>query len=480
MDVPPYKGKRTWGGPVLPTAHLETLDVGRRIASLLDDALLFAHNFFSQHVEDPIEMQMQKAAKSLSLRASEALLPKIPNVEYRVLEPPAAISVVDTAVYLFARLLHLQDRAITQLLNFIKSSELEKNSGRKAAVPIDAIFGLMALRHATITFPPVLDSSYSNLGTEVLFIMQNVATFTESGDPFTLAAMDGQEPSPDIKALANCEEPPTFFFIVFGLVYEVSVTSSADPSASPARQSLVVSALQALKCVVRPEYSGKAIEEPTIFEDLFSLCYRIAMTEPANIQIHSSCGYALFLRGRPGTSVKFCGRTFPHIAESPFPQDGCTSSKSPNLPPADNRSPSLSAAHYAKTLIVASTAGNAMLHQSVQLLITGLIEYIAKMAPLVQDGTISKPQVAAVGVRLLGVLLPTTALLLINSQTAFHPVMTQTIAQLLIYATSSLAAFKDAAAKLDNTTRELLEQSVRRAVGSTASTAKPQISLRSF
>lgn len=111
----------------------------------------------------------------------------------------------------------------------------------------------------------------------------------ENDDPHILAAMDGQEfnleakPSTDSKR----EEPTAFFYIIFGLVYEALVTSSTDSSSvSSSRQILVVSALQALKCLVRPEYSGNAIKEPTIFDEFISLCYRIAMTEPAIIQVH--------------------------------------------------------------------------------------------------------------------------------------------------------------------------------------------------
>lgn len=90
------------------------------------------------------------------------------------------------------------------------------------------------------------------------------------------------------------------------------------------------------------------------------------------------------------------------------------------------------------------------------------------------------------GTRLLGVLLPTITLLLSNPQAAATPVISQSVRELLMYATSSPAAFKEAAGKLDPPTKELLEQSVRRAVGggsaSTAAqnSAKPQISLRSF
>lgn len=62
---------------------------------------------------------------------------------------------MDTAIELFAQLLPLQDltsttRIITQLLESVRSSKLDKNSGRKAAVHINATVGLLlALRHAT-------------------------------------------------------------------------------------------------------------------------------------------------------------------------------------------------------------------------------------------------------------------------------------------------------------------------------------------
>lgn len=103
------------------------------------------------------------------------------------------------------------------------------------------------------------------------------------------------------------------------------------------------------------------------------------------------------------------------------------------------------------------------------------------------------------GPRLLGVLLPTISLLLPNNSSPPPPptisttatsITTQTTAQLLSFATTSPGAFKEAAGKLDQSTRELLENSIRRAmtgagagaggVGGTGQTVKPQISLRSF
>ena len=100
------------------------------------------------------------------------------------------------------------------------------------------------------------------------------------------------------------------------------------------------------------------------------------------------------------------------------------------------------------------------------------------------------------GPRLLGVLLPTISLLLSNNSSPPPPtisttatsVANQTTAQLLSFATTSPSAFKEAAGKLDASTRELLEHSIRRTMagagagglGGTGQVAKPQISLRSF
>jgi hypothetical protein len=110
----------------------------------------------------------------------------------------------------------------------------------------------------------------------------------DQGDPYILAAMDGQETvnTSNLVSTEKRQEPTAFFHVIFGLVYEALVTSSTDSTSSSTRQNLVVSALQALKSLVKPEYSGNAFKDPTIFEEFISLCYRMAMTEPASIQVH--------------------------------------------------------------------------------------------------------------------------------------------------------------------------------------------------
>ncbi|KAJ2921172.1 hypothetical protein H1R20_g15918, partial [Candolleomyces eurysporus] len=511
-----------------------------------------------------------------------------------------------------------------------------------------------------------LDSSYSSLGKEVLLpyftkswprILSAVASIMEAGDPHVLAAMDGREILPSDKPPVpnpNNKEPTAFFFIIFGLVYEALSTSSEDLSGNSQRQSTVIPALRALKCLVRPEYSGKALLEPTIFDEFTSLSYRLAMTEPANVQVHlvemlsafaatqasttddvlsvsspkahclrvcshilknssSASGRSTIIKGTPqdqtalvsaavtafsavagsipdsqredirgvafllycdllkdeSSETDLVGPTLPalksllsvpcaspadkqtysqlvhallsaslhHIDEMSTRAGPIATKKVKNnllatvliltvVPPdvklgreavehccflisqklnADDET-SLTAAHCAKTLIVAASAGIPILKQCVRLLIPGLVQFVAKMTPYVHEQKLTEVQLAAIGEiwkafaaffgatpddfkpRALGVLLPTIALLLTTNPPAQGPgasLSTQTIAQLLSFATASPAAFKDAAAKLEPPVREMLEQSIRKAVGGSAAAAqqpaaKPQISLRSF
>jgi hypothetical protein len=58
---------------------------------------------------------------------------------------------------------------------------------------------------------------------------------------------------------------------------------------------------------------------------------------------------------------------------------------------------SLTAAHCAKTLVASASTGNPTLRQCVRLLIPALVEFIAKMVPLVHEGSITESQAAAIG-----------------------------------------------------------------------------------
>ncbi|KIL59187.1 hypothetical protein M378DRAFT_27111 [Amanita muscaria Koide BX008] len=506
------------------------------------------------------------------------------------------------------------------------------------------------------------DSTYLSLGREVLLpyyadswpvILAAVAHAMHANDPYILAAMDGQEVRQNgtqlIEPARKRDEPTAFFYIIFGLVFEALSTSSSDSKyTASSHQSILTSALRTLKSLVKPEYSGVVLAEPTIFDELISQCYRLAMTEPATVLVEllemlgslattqnpspidvlppssaathclRMCSYSIkhssssskgpLIQGDINDKIRMLNTAFASVAavmsilqssqredvrgvaimlytellkdesseidlvgptlpalksllEYP-PQDqalynrfihallsaclsnidemsgrqglACTKKVKNNMLAAvlvltvvpnwarigravvehccflitqkllDGDDPiMLTAAHCSKTIIVASSGGSAILRECTRQLLPGLVEFIAKTAPFVNDGTIGEARVAAIGevwkafstffssvaedhrARTLGVLLPTLSLLLTsNHQPPSEPVRSQTVAQLLSYATSSPSAFKEAAAKLDQSMRELLEQSIRKTVAgsssTTSTTAKPQISLRSF
>ena len=120
-------------------------------------------------------------------------------------------------------------------------------------------------------------------------MLNAVATAMETRDPFIFGAMEGMDDvtTASLTARGARPEPTAMFFVIFGLVYEALSASTPYSEASLAASgntSLV--ALRAMKCLVRREYSGRALLEPTIFDELLNLWYRMAMTEPPALQIH--------------------------------------------------------------------------------------------------------------------------------------------------------------------------------------------------
>jgi HEAT repeat-containing protein 5 len=122
----------------------------------------------------------------------------------------------------------------------------------------------------------------------------------EQHDPFIRGAMDGLEnlTSNPVETSPR-SEPTAMFYPVFGLVYETLSGSYSDASANT-RGNVSQIALRAMRSLVRQEYSGKALLEPTIFEELSSLWYRMAMTEPPAVQTHLIETVKAFAEGQAG------------------------------------------------------------------------------------------------------------------------------------------------------------------------------------
>lgn len=107
----------------------------------------------------------------------------------------------------------------------------------------------------------------------------------EHSDQFISAAILGKEvgsPVNGIKSMA--EGPAPLFYPLFGLIYEALAMSSPDTTGP--RIDTVTACLRALKCLLNPCYSGKALLEPTVFKEFMSLSHRMAMTESAGVLVH--------------------------------------------------------------------------------------------------------------------------------------------------------------------------------------------------
>lgn len=120
-------------------------------------------------------------------------------------------------------------------------------------------------------------------------ILQAVAMAMDAEEPAIHSAMDGLETASVVESngtVSKRTEPVVFFYVVFGLVYEALAAPSSETVSAALRQRIIIAALQALKSLVNPKYAGNALSEPTAFDELISLFYRIAMTETAAIQIH--------------------------------------------------------------------------------------------------------------------------------------------------------------------------------------------------
>ncbi|KAI5983848.1 armadillo-type protein [Pisolithus albus] len=142
-----------------------------------------------------------------------------------------------------------------------------------------------------------LDPSFANLGKVVLLpyyhdtwatILQAVANAMDRADGFVAAAILGQDPNSNINGTSTARaEPAPLFYVIFGLVYEALATVPSQPTNAVHLHSNVATAsLGALKSLIDPRYSGKALLEPAIFREFFNLCHRIVMTENAATLVH--------------------------------------------------------------------------------------------------------------------------------------------------------------------------------------------------
>ena len=102
-------------------------------------------------------------------------------------------------------------------------------------------------------------------------------------DPFIIGAMDGQtftsstapQTAPSIRS-----EPCPSFYVVYGLAFE----TLAKAIGTNQNDGKSVIALRAIKSLVNPVFSGLTVFEGAFFDELITLCYRVAMSEPSVVK----------------------------------------------------------------------------------------------------------------------------------------------------------------------------------------------------
>lgn len=132
-------------------------------------------------------------------------------------------------------------------------------------------------------------------------LLNAMAISLSASDQYTLAAVDGQPvnsaqavPAP----LVPKSEPATNFYILYGLAFEALVKSLGESSTT----SMAQTSLRAMGYLIKPEISGTTVFQGAFFDELCTVAYRIAMSEPANVKREMVELMCTFATSRVGTS----------------------------------------------------------------------------------------------------------------------------------------------------------------------------------
>ncbi|WWD21891.1 hypothetical protein CI109_106379 [Kwoniella shandongensis] len=135
-------------------------------------------------------------------------------------------------------------------------------------------------------------------------LLHAVALSLASSDPFALGAMDGQTftaPSdkPAATGPAIRPEPTANFYVIYGLAFEAVIKSTGDITAT----SMAQACLKAMQSLVKPPLAGTTVFEGQFFDELCTVCYRIAMSEPAVVKSEMVELVSAFAVSRKGTGT---------------------------------------------------------------------------------------------------------------------------------------------------------------------------------
>lgn len=153
-----------------------------------------------------------------------------------------------------------------------------------------------------LPWPPWEDAESQYYEQSVPTLLHAVAISLAAGDPFILGAMDGQtytSPTPPTTVPSARPEPSANFYILYGLAFEALVKAMGD-SASSAN---AVVALRAMSSLVKPPLSGTTVFNGAFFDELCTVAYRIAMSEPALVKGEMCEVLSSFVLSRQGTMI---------------------------------------------------------------------------------------------------------------------------------------------------------------------------------
>ncbi|WWC87367.1 uncharacterized protein L201_002256 [Kwoniella dendrophila CBS 6074] len=134
-------------------------------------------------------------------------------------------------------------------------------------------------------------------------LLHAVAISLSQSDPFALGAIDGKTfTSPSNSAdtkLSIKPEATANFYILYGLSFESLLKSLGDNSSA----SFSKACLKLMTSLIRPELSGTTVFDSQIFDELCTVTYRIALSEPATVKLEMIEMLSTFVLSRKGLGL---------------------------------------------------------------------------------------------------------------------------------------------------------------------------------
>lgn len=131
-------------------------------------------------------------------------------------------------------------------------------------------------------------------------LLHAVAIGLAANDVFIVGAVDGQTFTSATEPAASAApvigpEPSTNFYVLYGLAFEcLTRAMGSDPA-------MATVALRVMTSLVRPQLSGTTVFEGAFFDELCTICYRIAMSESAAVKADMVELIATFAVSRKGS-----------------------------------------------------------------------------------------------------------------------------------------------------------------------------------